>query len=67
MAGRRVIRDEAVSELVGRLQDDRDDPALAQLGADRTGGVGLVAVQPIRSGARTPDRTGHSQLLEQRQ
>lgn len=53
-----------MADLIGRLRDDRDDAALAQVGADRAGGVGLIAEQPLRAGARTADRAGDAQLRE---
>ena len=31
--------------------NDRDDPAFAQVGADRAGGVGLIAPHPLRDGS----------------
>ncbi|ANY10852.1 hypothetical protein AFB00_31165 (plasmid) [Pseudonocardia sp. HH130630-07] len=39
--------------LVSRLGNDRDDPALTQMPADRTRGVGLVCADPLRASPRT--------------
>ena len=55
----------AVPGLVGGLGDDRDDAALAQVGADRAGGVGLVAAQPVRTRPRPAERSRHPQLGQQ--
>ena len=55
----------AVPGLVGGLGDDRDHAALAQVGADRAGGVGLVAAQRVGTRARAAERSRHAQLGQQ--
>ena len=56
----------AVALLVRRLRDDSFDASGAQVGADRPGGVGLVAQHRLRAGPRPSHRTGHAQLFLER-
>lgn len=56
----------AVTYLVGRFGDDCADPALAQVGADGAGRVGLVPSDPVGAGPRaSPARSGHAQMAHQ--
>jgi len=52
--------------LVGGFGNDRDDSALAQVAADRAGGVRLVTPHPVGTGTR-PSRTAtsHPQVTHQ--
>ena len=56
----------AVADLVGGLGDDGGDSAIGQQGADRFGGVGLVAADFVGAGAWSSRRTGgHPQMPQQ--
>ena len=53
-------------DLVGRFGDYCGDPAAAQVFADRSRGVRLVAPEPVRAGSwSTATIAGHTQVLQQ--
>lgn len=56
----------AVALLIRRLRDDSYDAAGAQVPADRSGGVRLVAAHPVWAGAGSARAaTGHAQMVHQ--
>ena len=53
--------------LVGRFRDRAPDPALAQVGAIRPGGVRLIAPHPQRAGPRpAATASGHPDCVQNR-
>lgn len=57
----------AMAGLIGRFGDHRGDPAVAQMGADRTRRVGLVAAQRIGPCPGASDRARQLQIGQQGQ
>ena len=57
----------AVALLVGRLRDDRLDPAGTQRGVARPGGVGLVTRHGLGADPGPPYRPCQTQLFQQGQ